>query len=459
MPHNENKTEISREEAAAEVLALWEEQAQSLRGAMRELAVNWKITDWRIRTAIHSLVFETMRRLNTIDFILNQVLEKTQIKDLDSLTRNTLRVATYLIHFTDIASALATNEAVSIIKRRKTKRLAGFANAVLRKIQQMNIGDIMDSFHERGQHELEYSVPRWLFDYIHSILEPNEAGALLSTSLKNPSVYIRVNTLNQPTSKTISQLEQDQFVCTVVPELPESFKLQMGTKPVTQTNAYETSAIYLQSVASVLVSRILDPKPNEIIIDLCAAPGSKTSHLAQLMENTGNILAIDNMPLRVQEMNRNLLRLGVQNTHVILANTFKLPFREDFQVKSVLVDPPCSNTGVIQTRPEVKWTMTQNKIRRLTRVQSSMLSEASKRVASGGFVVYSTCSLTLDENEHVIRDFLDTNPDFQLLPTHPQLGSEAFEGLDRCQRLFPHRNDTEGFFIAKLKRIEKSSNT
>jgi 16S rRNA (cytosine967-C5)-methyltransferase len=455
--NNKANVEISREEVAAEVLAFWEDQAQSLRGAMGELAANWQITDWRIRTAIHSLVFETMRRLNTIDFILNQVLERTQIMDLDSFTRNTLRVATYLIHFTETAPALATNEAVAIIKRRKTKRLAGFVNAVLRKVQQMKLSDVMNSFHENGQFELEYSVPRWLFDYINSILNPGEAQAFLSTSLKNPSVYIRVNTLNQQTLKTISQLEQDQFICTVVPELPEVFKLQKGTKPVTQTDAYVNNAIYLQSLASVLVSRILDPQPYEIIIDLCAAPGSKTSHLAQLMENTGNILAIDNMPLRVKEMARNLIRLGVRNTHVIIANTFKLPLREDFQVKSVLIDPPCSNTGVIQTRPEVKWTMTPEMIRRLTRVQSSMLNEASKRVAPGGFVVYSTCSLTLDENEHVIRNFLDANLDFQLCPTQPQLGSEAFEGFYNCQRLFPHRNDTEGFFIAKLKRVEKSS--
>ena len=452
MPKPTNKVEISREEVAAEVLTLWEDQAQSLRGAMREQAETWRIKDWRIRTAVHSLVFETMRRLNTIDFIVNQALKKTQITDLDSFTRNTLRVGTYLIHFTDTAPGLATNEAVSIIKRRKTKRLAGFVNAVLRKVQQTKLSDIMTTFQKQGQPELAYSVPRWLFEYINSILDPEEANALLSTSLQNPSVYIRVNTLNQSTSKTLSQLEQDQFLCTAIPELPEAFKLQQGTKPITQTDAYVNSAIYLQSLASVLVSRILDPKPNEIIIDLCAAPGSKTSHLAQLMENSGNILAIDNMPPRVQEMTRNLLRLGVRNTHVILANIFKLPFREGFQSNSVLVDPPCSNTGVIQTRPEVKWTMTLDMIRRLTRVQSSMLREASKRVASGGFVVYSTCSLTLDENEHVIRDFLDANPDFHLLPTQPHLGSGAFEGFDNCQRLFPHQNDTEGFFIAKLKR-------
>jgi 16S rRNA (cytosine967-C5)-methyltransferase len=456
VPQRNKRTEISREEAAAEVLSLWDEQSQSLRGAMRQLANDWQIKDWRIRTAIHSIVFETVRRLNTIDYILNQVIDKGQVTDLAPITRNALRVATYLIHYTDTAPPLATNEAVTIVKRRKTKRLAGFVNAVLRKVQKINIEDVIAGTHGPEHQELEFSIPKWLIEYINRIFESNEARAFLAVSLQNPSVYVRVNTLHQKVSKTIKQLEQAEFVCTPVVNLPEMFRLQRGTKPVTQTTVYAKNAIYLQSVASALVSRILNPRFNEVVIDLCAAPGSKTSHLAQLMENQGNILALDNLPTRVDKMRRNLLRLGVRNTHVILATGFKLPFREDFQSKYVIVDPPCSNTGVIQTRPEVKWAMTPDKIRRLSKIQSSLLTEGSKFVAPGGFIVYSTCSITLDENEHLIRDFLDANPGFLLAPTQPQLGSEAFEGLVNCQRLFPHRNDTEGFFIAKLQRAQPS---
>lgn len=452
MPQENSQPDISREEAAAEVLSLWEEQSQSLRGAMRQLGDDWEIQDWRIRTAIHSLVFETVRRLNTIDFILNQVLRKSQVTDLDPLIRNTLRVASYLIHYTDTAPALATNEAVSIIKRQKTKRLAGLVNAVLRKVQKINRDKLIKSCREKGWQEFEYSVPRWFFKYLNRLLGPEEAEAFLSTSLQNPSIYIRINTLNQKTSETLKQLEGDQFLCIPTSEVPEAFKIQRGTSPITQTEAYAQNAIYLQSLASMLVSRILNPNPNEIVIDLCAAPGSKTSHLAQLMGNRGNILALDNIPSRVQEMYRNLHRLGVRNTHVILANSFEAPFRESFQAKYLLVDPPCSNTGVIQTRPEVKWTMAPSKIRALNRVQTSLLNEGSRYVSPGGFIVYSTCSVTLDENEHLIRDFLDRNPSFDLVPTDPQLGSEGFEGFANCQRLFPHRNDTEGFFVAKMQK-------
>lgn len=456
MSKESHRKEISREEAAAEVLSLWEENQYSLRTAMRQLGKEWKISQWRVQTAIHSLVFETMRRLNTIDFVLNQVLEKSTIAELDPLLRNTLRVAAYLILYREEVPALVTNEAVSIIKRRRNKRLAGFCNAVLRKIQQISLEDVITSSIEQDNREYKYCVPRWLLKSIEQLLGPDEAQSFLSTSLQNPSVYIRVNTLKGNVKEAIPSLEKERFQCTPTPKLSEVFKLEHGSQPVVHTTTYNHHVIYLQSLASALVSRVLNPQPHDLVLDLCAAPGSKTSHLAQLMQNKGNIFAIDNMLLRVQELDRNLRRLGVQNTHIIFSNSFQLPFREGFQVDSVLIDPPCSNTGVIQTRPEVKWTMTPDKIRRLQKVQASLLREGIQLLAPSGFAVYSTCSVSLDENEHLIRDFLASNSDFELVLTEPFLGSEAFEGMTSCQRLFPHTDDTEGFFIAKLRRKTSS---
>ncbi|MFW9984393.1 MAG: 16S rRNA (cytosine(967)-C(5))-methyltransferase RsmB [Candidatus Odinarchaeota archaeon] len=456
MTQESHQKEISREEAAAEVLSLWEENQYSLRTAMGQLVKTWKIRQWQIQTAIHSLVFETMRRLNTIDFVLNQVLEKSTITELDPLSRNTLRVAAYLILYREEVPALVTNEAVSIIKRRRNKRLAGFCNAVLRKVQQINLEDILKSSIEQDTREYEYCVPQWLLKSIERLLGPEEAKAFLSTSLQNPSVYIRVNTLKNNSEEAIASLEKERFRCTPTPKLSEVFKLEHGNQPVVQTTTYQQHLIYLQSLASAIVSRVLNPQPHDLVLDLCAAPGSKTSHLAQLMNNQGNIFAIDNILPRVQELERNLSRLGVQNTHIIFSNSFQLPFREGFQVDSVLIDPPCSNTGVIQTRPEVKWTMTPNKIRRLQKVQASLLRKGVQKLVPGGFAVYSTCSVSLEENEHLIRDFLASNSDFELVLTEPFLGSEAFEGMTSCQRLFPHTDDTEGFFIAKLRRKNRS---
>ncbi|MFX0077776.1 MAG: 16S rRNA (cytosine(967)-C(5))-methyltransferase RsmB [Candidatus Hermodarchaeota archaeon] len=451
MTKESHRKEISREEAAAEVLYLWEENQYSLRTAIGQLGKEWEISQWQIQTAIHSLVFETMRRLNTIDFVLNQVLEKSTITELDPLTRNILRVAAYLILYREEVPALVTNEAVSIIKRRRNKRLAGFCNAVLRKVQQINLEKIITTSIKQGKPEYEYCVPQWLFKSIEQLLGPEEAQAFLSTSLQNPSVYIRVNTLKSSVEQAIPSLEKERFRCTPS-KLSEVYKLEHGNQPIVHTTTYHQHLIYLQSLASALVSRVLNPQPSDLVLDLCAAPGSKTSHIAQLMNNQGNIFAIDNMLPRVQELERNLSRLGVHNTHIIFSNSFQLPFREGFQVDSVLIDPPCSNTGVIQTRPEVKWTMTPDKIRRLQKVQASLLREGVRILAPGGFAVYSTCSVSLEENEHLIRDFLASNSNFELVLTKPFLGSEAYDGMTSCQRLFPHTDDTEGFFIAKLRR-------
>jgi 16S rRNA (cytosine967-C5)-methyltransferase len=446
---------ISREEAAADVLVLWEEQYQSLRKALNRFSEERDITDWKIRTAIHSLVFETIRRLNTLDWILNNVLSRSKLADLDVFTRNLLRVATYLIYSGKGLAALATNEAVTIIKRRRSKRLGGFVNAVLRKVQHYGIEESLKTLPKAQHTALKFSAPPWLVEYTERLLGLEEARAFLASGLENPSIYVRVNTLTSSISEAIEDLEKEGFECFSRPEIPEMLKLKKGFKPVINTSTYQRNAIYLQSLASGIVARVMDPLPQRIIVDLCAAPGSKTSHLAQLMNNRGHIIAVDWSLPRAIELGKILTRLNVQNTHVILADSLNLPFREKFRADEVLVDPPCSNTGVIQTRPEVKWLITPETITLMHKIQLALLEQACKLTRPNGHIIYSTCSISLEENEYVIRDFLAKHPEFSTIQTEPWIGTPAFEGFTNCQRLFPHRNDTEGFFIAKLIRKPK----
>ncbi len=447
---------ISREEAAADVLVLWEEEYPSLRKALNRFSENQGITDWKIRTAIHSLVFETIRRLNTLDWILDNVLSRSKLADLDVFTRNLLRVATYLIYSGKALAALATNESVAIIKRRRSKRLGGFVNAVLRRVQHFKTEELFKLLPEAQHTALKFSSPLWLVEYTERLLGREEAHAFLAAGLENPFVYVRVNTLISSIPDVIDELVGEGFECLPSPEIPEIFRLKKGSRPVTNTPAYRRNAIYLQNLASGIVGRVLSPFPQALIVDLCAAPGSKTSHLAQLMKNRGNIIALDWSIQRLRELNKILTRLGVLNTHIVLADSQKLPFRKKFRSDYVLVDPPCSNTGVIQTRPEVKWSITPETISQMRKIQLALLEQSSKLIASNGQIVYSTCSISLEENEYVIRDFLANHSEFETVSTEPWIGIPAFEGFTNCQRLFPHRNDTEGFFIAKLVRKQTS---
>jgi len=444
--------QISREEAAAETILLWEEEHRSLRRALRRYAEERGIEDWQIRTAIHSLVFETVRRLNTVDYVVNQVLNQGTMEDVHTLTRNVLRVATYQILFGGGVPALVTNEAVSIVKKRAGNRLAGFCNAVLRKVQTMDVDSLLDTLPEPQKTALKFSVPTWMAEYAEKLLGPEEARAFFAAGLRSPTIYVRVNTLRNSIEEAVQDLKQEGFECTSVPYVPEVLRIRRGPKPVTRTNAYTRGAIYLQSLSSALVSKVLNPKPTDVLVDMCAAPGSKTTHLAQLMGNRGAIIAMDNSWVRVQELLTTLERMGVHNTHVLLASGLEPPFRKDFRADGVLVDPPCSNTGVIQTRPEAKWNTPPNAARRICRVQRALLERGAGLVTPGGHVVYSTCAITLEENEQLIHSFLEGHPNFELTPAEPWLGTPAFEGLNHCQRLFPHREDSEGFFIAKLRR-------
>lgn len=445
---------ISREEAAAEVLVRWEEEHPSLRRALHLFAEEKGIKEWQIRTAIHSLVFETVRRLNSLDWILNAALRQSTVNDLDPVTRNVLRVATYLILFGNAVPALVTNEAVSIVKRRRNTRVAGFCNAVLRKVQSMNLEELLAALPEPNRSAFRLSVPPWLLEYGERLLGAEEARDFFATGLQNPPVYVRVNTLQAGVDETVQDLVREGFRCASAPGIPEVLKLERGAKPVTHAAPYLKNAIYIQSLASALVSRVINPASDAIIVDLCAAPGSKTSHLAQLMQNHGTIVALDNALPRARELQRNLFRLGVRNSHVVLASSFELPFRDAFHADYVLVDPPCSNTGVIQTRPEVKWNITPERIERIQRIQTRLLNNGSDLVAPNGYAIYSTCSITLEENEHLVRNFLSAHPDFELAPTEPCLGATGFGDCSKCQRLYPHRQYTEGFFIAKLHRKE-----
>jgi 16S rRNA (cytosine967-C5)-methyltransferase len=328
-------------------------------------------------------------------------------------------------------------------------------NAVLRKVQALDLNELFASLPEPNRSAFKLSVPPWLLEYGERLLGAKEARDFFASGLENPSIYVRVNTLQASIDETVQDLIKEGFQCASAPGIPEVLKLQRGAKPVTHAAAYLKNAIYIQSLASALVSRITNPAPDAIIVDLCAAPGSKTSHLAQLMRNQGTILAIDNAPPRARELQKNLLRLGVRNSHVILASSFGLPLRDAFHADYVLIDPPCSNTGVIQTRPEVKWNITPERIERIKRIQTRLLNNGSALVAPDGYAIYSTCSITLEENEHLIRDFLSKHPEFELNPTESSIGVTGFGDCRQCLRLFPHQQCTEGFFIARLHRKEQ----
>jgi 16S rRNA (cytosine967-C5)-methyltransferase len=191
------------------------------------------------------------------------------------------------------------------------------------------------------------------------------------------------------------------------------------------------------------------------VLDVCAAPGAKTTYLAQLMQNRGSIYSVDYSVRRMRVWRSEVARMGVKIAESVIADACA-PLSVAVDADVVVLDPPCTSTGVFAKQPSAKWRLTPQSIDKMADVQWRMINSCAERVKAGGVLTYSTCSITVEENEMIIERFLKRHPEFALEAITPKLGVPGFRGLDRCQRLYPHLHESNGFFIAKLRKQEKT---
>ena len=243
-----------------------------------------------------------------------------------------------------------------------------------------------------------------------------------------PESAVRVNSL---------KARRDQLDLGVpahaAPDLPEGLVLD-APLDIHATDAFARGEVMPQSRASMTVARVLDPQPGERVLDLCAAPGAKTTHIGALMEGRGEVVAVEAHAGRAAALEENARRLGASNIRVVNADAAD-PVGGEFD--RVLLDPPCSDLGTLQSRPDVRWRKDPQLIERVAAQQADLLEAAAEQVRAGGVLVYSTCTISARENEERMRAFLTEHSDFR--------GA-------RTVRLLPHRDGTDGFFIARLER-------
>jgi 16S rRNA (cytosine967-C5)-methyltransferase len=233
--------------------------------------------------------------------------------------------------------------------------------------------------------------------------------------------------------------------------LRHAYKVTGAAQPLTCTRSFQEGLFYIQDKASVFAAEVADPKPGMRVLDVCAAPGAKTTYLAQLMQNQGLLCSVDYSFRRMQVWRREVSRMGVEIAEPVIADAcVSLPFALEADV--VVLDPPCTSTGVFAKQPSAKWRLTSGSIEKMASIQQQMISRCAETVKVGGVLTYSTCSITVEENELVVEGFLEGHPDVSLVEITPKLGVPGLRGLDRCQRLYPHIHGSNGFFIAKLLR-------
>ena len=435
---------------AIETLSLIESNRMSERLALIKTIKKYEIRDPKAIGLAHRLVFKALRKKNYIDFLLNSVLAPRTLSDLNSPTRAFLRI---YVHETKLSNG-NLDTATRIARMGRT--VLGWwklndVEEVLGEILSFRPENSLKCLEEIEKIGFQTFHPAWFVKYCFMLFGRGEALKFLKKSADVSSVYVRLNTLKATQETILENLQDEKIVLEKVPQLKHTYKLIETSKPLTSTQSFNQGLFYIQDKASCLAAEIADPKPEATVLDVCAAPGSKTTYLAQLMENRGLMVSIEYSKRRLRVWQKEIERMGAKNVQPLVADArTSLPLK--FSADLVILDPPCTSTGTFGKMPDAKWRLTERSILNMSHIQTEMIEQCTKYVKTGGFFVYSTCSITVEENEMVIEKFLKTHPEFKLAEANPKIGLPGLRGLAKCQRLYPHVHECNGFFVAKLKK-------
>jgi 16S rRNA (cytosine967-C5)-methyltransferase len=404
---------------------------------------------------VTELVYGTIQRLNTIDYLLNRFLSKGVVK-LEPWVRNLLRLSLYQIHYLDrIPPHAAVNEAVTIAGRKGHKGISGMVNAVLRNIlRQPEKLQIPVNLPTAQSIALTYSHPEWMVKrWIHQFGE-DETRRICESNNNPPHTSIRVNRKQTSPEQLIAQLNEQGYSATRSAIAPDGIIVEGGGN-MAMTPWYNEGAISIQDESSMLVARIVDPQPGMKVLDCCAAPGGKTTHMAELMNDQGTIIAFDIHEHKKQLIDAQAKRLDLHIVQARVGDARELShLLAEHTFDRILLDAPCSGLGVIRRKPDLKWAKLESDIREIRTIQSSILHQIHNLLKPGGLLVYSTCTTEYEENQAIINEFLAEHPDFSLdnsitqqLPSMaPRLVGEGM------LQILPHHYQSDGFFITRLRK-------
>ncbi|ACS33956.1 RsmB/NOP family class I SAM-dependent RNA methyltransferase [Thermococcus gammatolerans] len=444
---------VSFQEVVADALSLVEERELSSKHALERVfrKVAGKDRE-KARGLAHAYVFEIEKWRAKIDFIINSVLKGSKVEDLDPYLANLLRIGTFEIHFRKVPPAIATDSIIRVVKERFDFSRAKFVNALMHSIEKFDVERALKRLKERDRIEwlsVRFSHPRWYVEYVIELLGYDEAVRLLLSNNRPQRYYVRANTLKTDMDSLRDYLEENG-VRTALTPVPDVLKVLDYKTPVTRLDWYKEGKFVIQDLASAYVAHVLNPEPGERVLDLAAAPGSKTFHAASLMENKGEIVAVDYSYDRLMRMKEKMKILGIKNVKLVHADGQS--FRDKAKFDRIILDAPCSSSGTYRQFPEVKWRFDERKIKRIISVQRNMLRNAYENLRDGGVMTYSTCSIRIDEDEENVL-FAVEKVGLELLPYDFSWGDRGFLEIgDRVFRAWTHRHDCNSFFIAKMGR-------
>jgi 16S rRNA (cytosine967-C5)-methyltransferase len=400
------------------------------------------------------LVFGVLRHQGSLDYYLSKLVQQP-LERLELPVLLLLRLGLYQLCYLDRVPPHAAVHATVELAKQVLPRAAGLINGVLRSFQRCREKPALPDPAVSPQDWLAaaYSLPHWLAEQWLQQFPLEQAAELAAASVEIPVLTLRVNAVRITRDELLERFHVAGISAEACRFSPEGIRLlhrcQIAILP-----GFDEGLFAIQDESSQLVAHLLAPQPGECVLDMCAAPGGKATHLAQLMADQGQVIATDLNQRRIRRIRESSDRLGLTIIQPMACDALAADYLHDMQFDRILLDAPCSGLGVIRRNPEAKWRLNLPELTRCAGRQCLLLDAAVTLLKPGGVLVYATCSTAVEEDEQVVQDFISRHPEFvvengtELIPAW----SELFHAAGYL-RAWPHRHATDGFFAARLKRI------
>ncbi|MCF6466430.1 16S rRNA (cytosine(967)-C(5))-methyltransferase RsmB [Clostridium sp. Cult2] len=429
----------------------------NIKGAFSNYSINKHLkgeVDIKDQNLIREIVYGVIENLMYLDHVISK-LSKIRITKIQPAIMEILRMGVYQMAFMDkIPDRAAINEAVNLSKRHGHKGVSGFVNGVLRnfsrnkeELMKVDEKDKLDYLSIKYSHP-KWMVKRWVEEYGYEFTEN-----ICKTNNLKPKLNIRANRLKTSREKLIRALSNYGFITSETKYAKDGIIVHNPTR-ITEIEEFKLGHFIIQDESSMLVAQIANPKENSLVLDLCSAPGGKSTYMAELMGNKGRIISRDIYEHKLNLVKENSIRLGIDIIETEIFDALKFDESLVGKVDYCILDAPCSGLGIIRRRPDIKWNRREEDINGLRKIQKNILDNAKQYVKPGGIIIYSTCTIGKEENLDIINGFLNGNSEFSLSGFDNLLDStEKIEtGNNGYIQLFPHIHGIDGFFIARIQK-------
>ncbi len=428
------------------------------RGAFTDIALDRVLRTADLNSAdrglVTDLVYGSVRRQRTLDVIIDQ-LGKKKAHQQPPEFRTILHIGLYQLRYQQrIPASAAVNTTVELAKENGFKGLTGVVNGLLRQYVRLaasSADPIQLPTEPVERLGVLHSFPDWMIELWIEQLGVEETEHLCEWLNQSPTIDLRINPLKMSIEEVEAAMQNAGVDVRRVAPLPQALRVVGGIGTIQQLPGFKEGWWTIQDSSAQLVSYLLDPKAGDVVIDACAAPGGKTTHIAELMGDQGTIWACDRAASRLKKLQENTQRLQLRSIQICTGDSRNFSQFTN-SADAVILDAPCSGLGTLHRRPDIRWRVTPATVQELSTLQAELLEHTSTWVKPGGTLVYATCTLHPQENEDVIIPFLEHHSHWEIDPPPPHSFLSAFSTSKGWMKVWPYRYHMDGFFMVRLKR-------